>query len=150
MQGTGPEARRGQGYDSERVHESCYERGIISIIPARRGVRRGFYRRKMKPYNKLRVYHRRETAECLFSVMKRRCGGSVRSRKARSIRSELDFRAIAHNLKVGLRRLFHRGPKIVHFLDVLLSTPIGTAPAENVNDSGEHKRIGLVTNAAGG
>ena len=41
-----------KGYDSERVHESCHDRGMTSIIPSRRGVRRGFYRRKMKPYNK--------------------------------------------------------------------------------------------------
>jgi transposase len=105
-----------KGYDSERVHASCHERGITSIIPSRRGVHRGRYRRKMRRFFNTRVYHRRETVECTFSVLKRRCGGSVRCRKARTVRVEFDFRAIAHNLKIlALKRLFQRGLTIRNF-----------------------------------
>ncbi len=91
-----------KGYDSEKVHASCARRGIISIIPSRRGVHRGRYRHRMRDFFKPRVYHRRETVECTIGVVKRRGGGSVRCRKVRTVRAELDFRAIAHNLKVLL------------------------------------------------
>ena len=94
----------------ESTNHACYERGIISIIPARRGVHRGFYRRKMRRYNKPRVYYRRERVESVFSVVKRRCGGSARCRKTRNTRAELDFRTIAYNLKVALKKTFSTRP----------------------------------------
>jgi hypothetical protein len=33
-----------KGYDSEAVHEHCFDKGITSMIPARCNVRSGFYR----------------------------------------------------------------------------------------------------------
>ena len=98
-----------KGYDAEHIHQLCANRRIIAIIPSRRNVRRGFYRKKMRKHYRKRTYHRREMSETVFSVLKGRSGGSVRCRSARTIRAELTLRAIAYNLKVRLRRLFQRG-----------------------------------------
>lgn len=99
-----------KGYDSEAVHEHCFEHGITSMIPARCNVRRGFYRHKqLKKFN-LRIYHRREMSESKFSSIKRLCGSTVRCRRARTIRAELLARFIASNLFSRLIRLFHQSP----------------------------------------
>jgi hypothetical protein len=75
-----------KGYDSEAIHEYCFDRGITSMIPKRTGVHRGFYRRKQLNKFRLRTYHRRSMVEAVFSRIKRLCGSTVRCRRARSIR----------------------------------------------------------------
>jgi len=92
-----------KAYDSERIHHTCHDRGIKSIIPIRHGVKKGFYRRKMQREYTDRTYRRRPRVETAFSVVKRRCGGSVRCHRARNVRAELDFRAAAYNLKAAYR-----------------------------------------------
>ena len=87
-----------KGYDSEAVHELCHELSITSMIPSRRRVKKGFYRRKMAKKFRLRTYHRRELVEALFSSLKAKFGSTIRCRRARSIRSELFARFIAHNI----------------------------------------------------
>lgn len=100
-----------KAYDSDKIHELHDERGIISIIPIRKRVKKGFYRRKMRRHYTDRLYHRREMVEMTFSVVKRRTGGSVRCHKARNIRGELDLRAIAYNLKVARKTTFSTQPE---------------------------------------
>ena len=101
-----------KGYDSERVHQTCHERGIISIIPIRRNVKKGFYRRKMQQQYTNRTYGRRSRVETTFSVIKRRTGGSIRCHRARNVRAELEFRAAAYNLKVAYQPRLSTGPRI--------------------------------------
>ena len=97
-----------KGYDSEAVHEHCFERGIISMIPARKNVRSGFYRRKQLRKFKLRVYHRREMSESKFSSVKRCYGSTIRCRRARAIKSELFTRFTASNIFSRALRHFHQ------------------------------------------
>jgi hypothetical protein len=97
-----------KGYDSEAVHEHCFERGITSMIPARINVKRGFYRRKQLKKFRLKTYHRREMSESKFSSVKRLCGSTIRCRRARTIRAELLARFIASNVFSRTLRLFHQ------------------------------------------
>lgn len=95
-----------KGYDAESVHELCNFAGIRSIIPKKSNIRRGFYRRKMLKLFNLRIYHRRETAECVFSRIKQCYGSFVRCRSARTIRAEITMRFILHNLVASFLRDF--------------------------------------------
>ena len=97
-----------KGYDSEAIHEYCFDRGITSMIPKRAGVHRGFYRHKMLKKFRLRTYHRRSLVEAVFSRIKRLCGSTVRCRRARTIRAELLARCIASNMFSRSIRLFHQ------------------------------------------
>jgi IS5 family transposase len=96
-----------KGYDSEAVHEHCFDQGIISMIPTRQGVHRGFYRRKMQNIFRLRTYHRREMSESKFSSIKRTLGSIVRCRRARTIRAELLTKFIASNISLRLWDFFN-------------------------------------------
>lgn len=87
-----------KGYDSESIHERCFEQGIVSLIPPRKITRSGFYRRKMLHKFNLRTYHRREMVESVFSSLKRKFGSSVRCCKARTLRAQVFCRLILHNL----------------------------------------------------
>jgi len=87
-----------KGYDSEKIHALCYRRGIKAMIPRRRRVKKGFYRRKMAKLFRMRTYHRRETSESVFARVKQCYGNFVRCRSARTIRAEIYMRVILHNL----------------------------------------------------
>jgi len=95
-----------KGYDSEAVHEHCFEHGITSMIPIKSRTRSGFYRRQQHKKFRLRTYNRRQIVESVFSRIKRLFGSTVRCRRARTIRAELFARFIAHNLTVLLNRHF--------------------------------------------
>ena len=93
-----------KGYDSEAVHRQCDERQILSMIPKRDWVKRGWCRRKMMKNFRKRTYNRRAIAEAFFSAIKRKFGTAVLCQKARSIRAEIYCRLIAHNLKLKIIR----------------------------------------------
>jgi hypothetical protein len=101
-----------KGYDAESVHRLCHSKGITSMIPVRKHVRRGRYRRVMLAKWRTRTYRRREIAEATFSALKRKYGSSVRCRKARSIRAELFVRFIAHNIFMLLKQTFSTKPQL--------------------------------------
>jgi len=91
-----------KAYDAEWLHEYCFERGIQTIIPKKKNIHRGFYRKKqMKNYSDEK-YHQRSNIESGFSAIKRKYGGSVSGKRISSINAELSCKAIAHNLE-----LFH-------------------------------------------
>ena len=97
-----------KGYDSEKVHELCSSKGIVSMIPLRARARKGFYRKKMHKRFRLRTYHRRSMVESVFASLKKRFGSSVRCCKARTVRAQIFCRLILHNMicyLVGLRTL---------------------------------------------
>lgn len=58
----------------------------------------------MKKYFDERAYHQRSLVETAFSCVKRRSGGSVNCRTARSQRAELYARFITNDMKLVRKR----------------------------------------------
>ena len=89
-----------KAYDAEWLHKYCFEKNIQTIIPKKKNVKRGFYRRKqMKNYSE-EIYHRRSLIESGFSAIKRKYGSFVKGKSLTSINSELSCKALAHNLNL--------------------------------------------------
>jgi len=87
-------------YDSENIHEKCFDNGIQTFIKPRKNVKRGFYRRKqMKNYSEER-YHQRSLVETGFSIYKRKYGGYTLTKSAKSAKAEAYLRAFASNLNL--------------------------------------------------
>ena len=100
-----------KAYDAEWLHQYCFEHNIKTIIPKKKNIHRGFYRRKqMKNYSDEK-YHQRSNIESGFSAIKRKYGGYVSGKSLKSINSELSCKAIAHNLRL-LRQRFSTEPQI--------------------------------------
>ena len=97
-----------KAYDAESLHQYCFEKGIQTIIPKRRRVRNGFYRRKqMKNFSEAR-YHQRSNIESGFSAIKRKYGGSVFGKRLVSIKTEIYCKGICHNLRLRNEETFNR------------------------------------------
>ena len=87
-------------YDSEEVHEICFNKQIQTLIKPRKNVRRGFYRKKqMKNYSDEK-YHQRSLIESGQGGEKRRFGGYTLAKHIRAIKAELYCKAIAYNLRL--------------------------------------------------
>ena len=95
-----------KGYDANWVHEEFRDRGVWSIIPARKGCRRGRYRKEMRDYFDYAQYWERNCGEYNNSSLKKRFGSFVRSVSFRAQHSEVAARIILHNFKSILKRLF--------------------------------------------
>jgi len=89
-----------KAYDVEWIHEYCFERGIRTIVPKKKNIHRGFYRKKQMKLFSEEEYHQRSNIESGFSAIKRKYGSYVSGRGINSIRSELSCKAIAHNLEL--------------------------------------------------
>ena len=85
-----------KAYDAEWLHEYCHEIGIKPIIPVRKGIAHGFYRKRMR-FN-ARIYHRRSMVESAFSKLKRMFGSSMRCISVKAQRSEIYCSMILYNL----------------------------------------------------
>jgi len=96
-----------KGYDANWVHEHFREQGLCSIIPAKKGCKRGRYRKEMRDCFDYSQYWERNCSEWNNSSIKRRFGDYVKSNTFRTQHSEVAARIILHNLKVVLLRLFH-------------------------------------------
>src|SRR3989344_389499 len=99
-----------KGYDANYIHALFREKGVYSIIPAKKNCRRGRYRKEMRDYFDYGQYGERNCAEYNNSSLKRRFGDYVRSVTFRAQHAEVTARIILHNLKAFLTRLFHRSP----------------------------------------
>ena len=89
-----------KAYDAEWLHQYCFERGVQTIIPKKKNIRRGRFRKKqMRNFSEER-YHQRSLVESGFSAIKRKYGGSVSGKGLASINTELSCKAIAHNLNL--------------------------------------------------
>jgi hypothetical protein len=87
-------------YDSEKIHEKCFEKNIQTFIKPRKNVKKGFYRRKqMKNYSEEK-YHRRSLVETGFSIYKRKYGGYTLTKSAASGKAEAYLRTIASNMNL--------------------------------------------------
>ena len=91
-----------KGYDSNAVHKHFRDKGVFSIIPARKRCRRGNYRKQMRDCFDYGQYWERNCAEYNNSSLKRRFGDYVRSVSFRAQHSEVAARVILHNLKALL------------------------------------------------
>ena len=91
-----------KAYDANKLHIFCNEQNIEAHIPLRTygksKHRRWSTRRKAALHFRSRTFHRRVMIEAGFSSTKRKEGGSVSSKKAKTIRAELYGRLLAHNL----------------------------------------------------
>lgn len=100
-----------KGYDSNKVHSHFRNQGVCSIIPVRKGCRRGRYRKEMRDCFDYGQYWMRNLVETVISCVKRKYGSSLRSRHISSQRSEVYARLILHNISLAyarlIKRLFH-------------------------------------------
>jgi len=99
-----------KGYDADWVHREFRDRGRCSVIPARKGCKRGKYRKEMRDFFDYSQYWERNCAEYNNSSLKRRFGSFVRSVSFCAQHSEVAARIILHNLRALLSGLFHRSP----------------------------------------
>lgn len=89
-----------KAYDAEWLHQYCFERGVQTIIPKKKNIRRGFYRRKQMINYTEEKYHQRSNIESGFSAIKRKYGSSVFGKRLVSIKSEIYCKGICHNLRL--------------------------------------------------
>ena len=91
-----------KGYDSEEIHRLIRDTlNSCSLIPIRNRKRKrisGYYRRKMVSLFDSDQYHQRNKVETVFSVLKRRFGESLKSRKYRLQVKEIKIKVILYNL----------------------------------------------------
>ncbi|GAB7015845.1 hypothetical protein JCM10550A_12130 [Methanogenium cariaci] len=91
-----------KGYDSENIHE--YIRNTIgaeSVIPVRKwggNIYSGKYRMEMFRDFDQKKYGQRNMVETVFSMIKRKYGDTVRSRKYVNQVKEIKIRMILHNM----------------------------------------------------
>lgn len=89
-----------KAYDAEHIHEYAHDNNILTQIPVRKNVKRGFYRRKMTRRFNLNLHHRRVIIESGFSSTKRRSGSHLSCRYARTRKAQLHARYSAQNLEL--------------------------------------------------
>lgn len=88
-----------KGYDDNSIHTFFREQGAYSIIPVRKGARKGRYRKEMRDYFDYGMYLQRNAVEFVISSIKRKYGSHVRGRNIQSQRAEIYSRLILHNLQ---------------------------------------------------
>ena len=91
-----------KGYDSEEIHELIQDTlGSCSLIPVRNRKRKrisGYYRRRMARLFDEEKYHQRNKVETVFSVLKRKFGEALKSRKYRLQIKEIKIKIILYNI----------------------------------------------------
>jgi len=91
-----------KGYDSENIHKYIRESiGAGSVIPVRKwngNIYSGKYRMEMFENFNEEKYGQRNMVETVFSMIKRKYGDTVRSRKYYNQTKEIKIRMILHNL----------------------------------------------------
>lgn len=100
-----------KGYDDNKIHAFCRDKGIYTIIPVRKGCVRGFYRKEMRDFFDYGLYYQRNIVETLISCIKRKYGTSVNSKSITSQRADLYCRMILYNIFFGLLVYFHPSRK---------------------------------------
>ncbi len=87
-----------KGYDCENNHKFVNMLNSVSMIPVKNNVRRGKYRHKMQKRFDERIYHQRSKVETVFSVMKRKFGGTIYSRTKKMQVLEVSWINFVYNL----------------------------------------------------
>ena len=105
-------------YDSERLHEFCWNKGIQTQIKPRKNVRRGFYRRKQMKNFSEKEYHQRSLIESGQSSVKRKYGGFTLALDWKAIRNEAYIKAIAYNLRLRQLEIFNKAAQSIKFINL--------------------------------
>jgi hypothetical protein len=91
-----------KGYDSEELHQLIRDDlNSYSLIPVRPRKRKrisGFYQRELSCSFDQTLYHRRNLAETVFSLLKRKFGESLKARNYRNQSKELKIKLILYNI----------------------------------------------------
>jgi transposase len=91
-----------KGYDSEKIHHMIRDDfDSYSLIPVKTRKRKrimGYYRRELAGSFNDHLYHRRNLVETVFSVLKRRFGECLKSRKFRNQVKEIKIKLILYNI----------------------------------------------------
>jgi len=99
-----------KGYDSEAIHSLAREQlHAVTMIPLRQRKRKrikGHYRRKMIQEFDDELYHRRNLVETAFSVLKRKYGEEIKSRKYWNQVKEIKIKLIVHNLGMYAKAVY--------------------------------------------
>jgi len=124
-----------KGYDSESIHRLIREElNADSIIPIRSWKNElvgGIFRREMDEHFDDVRYHRRTLVETKFSVLKRKFGGDLKTRKFSNQRKELSCKMIICNLHQFLQFVV-----IEVFYRAVFSTPFSNnCPQETKHHS---------------
>ena len=105
-----------KGYDANWIHEEFRDRGLFSIIPVRKGCRRGQYRKEMRDFFDYSQYWERNASEYNNSSIKRCFGDFVRSSNFRAQHSEVAARIVLHNLAIFLKDFFTGASRMIMFI----------------------------------
>ena len=91
-----------KGYDSEEIHKLIRDDlNSYSLIPIRTRKRKwisGFYRKELSLSFDLTLSHRRNLVGTVFSVLKRKLGEGVKTRKYSGQLKELKIKLILYNI----------------------------------------------------
>jgi hypothetical protein len=109
-----------KGYDSESIHRLIRkELSADSVIPIRSWKNElvgGIFRREIDEHFDEVRYRRRTLVETKFSVLKRKFGGDLRTRKFSNQRKEISCKMIICNLHLFLHfamiEVFYRAEKL--------------------------------------
>lgn len=96
-----------KAYDAESLHQYCFERGVQTIIPKKKNIHRGRFRKKQMINYTEEKYHQRSNIESGFSAIKRKYGGSVSGKRLASIKTEIYCKGICHNLRLRIMETFN-------------------------------------------
>jgi len=108
-----------KGYLSRTNYEVVSSVGGVAFIPFKKNVSgraRGslVWKRMFKYFSEHRTefmkhYHLRSNAETVFSMIKRKFGGYLRSKKDQAQRNEILLKALCHNIVVLIHELYELG-----------------------------------------
>ncbi len=90
-------------YDSEKNHLLANKHGARFVAPLRREEvpihrRKGIHRKKLARNFPQKLYNKRSIVESVFSVIKRKFGQMIYSKKFKSQKNEILFRTVAYNV----------------------------------------------------
>lgn len=100
-----------KGYDSEEnmqfIEKELHARPVISLKNREKPLNKtkGKLRRKLKKRFPKRLYHQRSKIETVISVVKRKYGDEIRSRKHRTKKNECYFKLIAYNCQKAINKI---------------------------------------------
>ena len=90
--------------DSEKLHKWLeQDEGVRSIAPVRKGIAKGFYRKKLLNSFPQRTYNKRNHSETTVRLYKQSFGDSLKARSLKGRRAEIATCTLTHNLKQRLK-----------------------------------------------
>jgi transposase len=112
-----------KGYLSEKSLGFIFQHGAIPFIPFKNNVKYStenkspiwnimfrFFKDNKKEF--MRHYHKRNNAESVFSMMKRKFGSNVRGKSSLVQENEILCKALCHNICVLIQEMFELGIKV--------------------------------------